>query len=770
MKNMLRLTLLLLACAGILPALAQGREEFNGPFASWANVKTRFGAHGNGKDDDTRAIQTALDSLSCPPTNYNTGNRAYMVVYLPAGTYCVSSTLVLRGKIGVSIVGEDPAKTIIKWTGPAKDTVLWTNGSAYFSVSRLTLDASGLEYMEGIGIHWMNKWRDANSRSFATVNIEITDCIFNGAFQHAIGGGTGVSPEATGANDSEVAIRRCTFRNCIEAGIDIHGYNALDYWVWDCNFIKCYIGVKNVHGNFHVFRCYFSGSLFSDTHSNMGYYTSVRGCYSDHSHAFALDAASSCNPFKRTFQDNQVISPSTLAVEYYHVGKLTFMGNTFTRSVDSTPANINYKGWCPAWYEVLSLHNTYELPHPIRIASNPQHLYSYMDQDSVKVKPALQTFLSSMDRTPAYVPRKIFEVPPGADAAAIQTLIDQASLLRGFRPVLHFAMGSYNIDRPLIIPAGSDMQWVGDGLIDASVLQEKQGLAQIPAEMIHVKGPSYISFRNLQIGKDGNKEPANAIVFENIDQPGAQTHLDQIYSHADTSLSVRNTNYLYLQKDNSFFTEGNYISGGPLVQKGKGTARIACFGGQFAGLYVQNNARFVAKDCWWEGDRRIPLDLQGSGNITIDGSMIAPNHVDSGTTIHIGNFKGQVTLANMYVQGALSVEANNPDLSLLAWNIHFYHKMDVLSFLPGARYKAAFLGLNAQCFRSNDPECKDIAYILDKLVGVSDVNPFLDNLTAADRECRPVLLKNLPAGTSNIYLSRVSVLGSRKTGLIFSAQ
>src|SRR5436189_182429 len=96
------------------------QDEFTGPYRSWANVKTRFGAKGDGIADDTKPIQKSLDSLTVAAKNFNTGNNAYAVIYLPKGTYRISNTLSLRGKIGISIIGEDPANTFITWSGKGK--------------------------------------------------------------------------------------------------------------------------------------------------------------------------------------------------------------------------------------------------------------------------------------------------------------------------------------------------------------------------------------------------------------------------------------------------------------------------------------------------------------------------------------------------------------------------------------------------------------------------------------------------------------------------
>lgn len=760
------LTILLFSSA----VFAQDREEFNGPYNSWADVKKRFGAHGNGKDDDTKALQNAIDGLGNPVTGTNMGAGAYVVVYLPAGTYCISSTLQLKGKIGVSIIGEDPARTIIKWTAKDSGTMLLCNGSAYFKVARLTWDNGGIRGMEGIGVHWLTRWNNAASRSFATLNIELSDMIFTPGFRYGIGGGTVPGP-GTGANDSEIAIKRCKFQHCTVSGVEIVGFNAIDYWIWDCSFLGCNFGIHCTQGTYHAYRCYFSGSTFSDVHHNQGYYVSVRGCYSENSSAFSLDDGMSCNPFKRIFQDNIIVRPKVLPVEFYHLGKITLMGNVINAALDTANrADINTKSWCPGIYEVLSLHNTYGYKTPVRIASNPQHLYSYGDSYNPGAHPPAAAFLKTMDKTPARVSRKVFEVPANADAAAIQMLIYQAAALKGQRPIIHFGVGAIYLDRPLIIPAGCDMQLTGDGMIYASMLTAKQPApSQLPALLI-VKGPSYISIRDLELESQTGGKINHGIIFQQVDQPTAQAHIDQLYSHADTTLYVNGLDHLYVEKDNSFFADGNRIIGGPLVQQGRGEAQVCCFGGQYAGLWIDNNASFTAKDCWWEGAERMPVNLDGSGNVTIDGTMIAPIHADSLPTIRVGHFSGKISLLNMYIQGGILAEVANAGLSMLVWNVHCYYKMNPVDFIrKGGTFKGAFIGINTQCFNKNDPACNSIASVPDVWHNVTDTSAFLDALTAQDRNTRPQMLRNLPAGVSNIYISRVT-LGNMQDGILFGKE
>jgi hypothetical protein len=751
-------------------AQSQLGEEFSGELSSWANVKSRFGAAGDGKNDDTKALQKALDSLSVQVKNFNMSRTGYATIYLPAGNYRITATLILQGKIGVNVIGEDPAKTMIIWDGQAGQPMFWANGSAYFKISRIAWNANLKKSITGIEIKWKTKWDNQSSQSFAPLNIEISDCHFIGRPGYGITGGTYAGTDATGANDSEVTIQRCYFKDCSEAGIQITGFNALDYWIWDCRFIQCKIGVGNAHGNYHAYRCYFEGSTQSDFINDNGYYTSVRACYSLNSESFSNDLGASCNPFKRIFQGNQIKPKRGNSIYFAHVGKPVFLDNIFIKGRDKPGEyTLHYSSWCGGIYEVLSIGNKYAMANPLRMAVPNKRVFSVNDNYKYtgELPVSKDAFLAGQNPLPGKFIRRVFEVPRNATSEKIQELINKAAQLKDSRPIIHFGFGTYILDKTLTVPAGSDIQFIGDGLIYASVI--KKGL-NFPGgkSMLKIKGPTNIVVRDLQIlDHEGSGSDINAIEFINVDQPGSTAFIDQLHTSSATSIEMDGLNYLYVQKQNSFFSTGNRIYGGELTKKGQGTAGLHCFGGQFADLNVQGNARFVSKDCWWEGANKKPLDITGSGTITLDGIMIAPITADSSNVIEVKKFSGKISIMNAYIQGGVAITPDNPSLSLLLWNIHFYHAMNPTRFVTRqSNFRGAFLGLSTQCFEAGNANCGQIMSKEDQLLKVADEQDFLLQMLAQNRASMPRQYRSKAGKASSILLSRVSI-GNSNTAVKF---
>jgi len=733
------------------------------PLGSWANIKNRFKAVGNGAHDDTEAFQIALDSLSDQFTNYNMNTKSmYFVIYLPAGTYVLSSTLKLTGKMGVSIIGEDKSKVRIKWKGPAKDTMLVANGSSYFKISNITWDNGGVSNVEAIGIHWLDKI----TGKYAPTSIELSDLNFEEGFYYGISGGTNAN-EGTGANDAEVVINNCTFKECRKAGVAIHGYNALDYWIWNSEFIGCNNGIMCDRGNYHAYNCTFIRSTNADMENSDGYYISARGCKSINSNQFSKDLGGSCNAFKRIFQDNYIEGALKMPIEYYSQGRLTLMNNFFRKSRASTNVTINFEGWCPAIYQAFSLNNYFEDSVGIRIGSNHRkHLFSIKDRNNYKGKPEVRVsgIISNVEKAiPAGI---VYEIHPDDNTLKIQRTINAASSRSGknARPIVHFQPGEYILDRSLIIPSGSSIELVGDGIINSTVFIAAAGMKD--EALIWVKGPSQVVLRDFEL-RPGGESIQSGIRFDNIDQKRSEVRIDQLYSGAQTALMVKNYNYTYFEKNNSFYSSGNVLIGGKVQNAGKGTFKMNCFGGQGVRTTLDNNAQLVAKDCWWEGASRkdfLPLDfVKGSGKFSISGAMIAPADIDTTSTIRIGDFGGQITLTDMYIYGGLEITGTRPDLKVLAWNINLMLKTNPFSnIIRNTRASIYMAGITSQCSGSINPGCQgSIISHPDSSINVNNDEKFIELMMKDLGEAMPRKSVDLPLTISNIKISRVAVTGGK---------
>ena len=436
------------ACLSSLVASAAPVAEFIGPFPSWANVKTEFGAVGDGKADDTAAIQKALESV-------RSSSSPKKVLYFPAGIYRITSTLRLdrishNEPLGMSITGEHPEKTIITWDGSTGGSMLFYD-AWYASISRFTLDGAGKA-----------KTAIEHGPKFATAN-ECTDMIFKDVeFGIEAGSAAGIA---------ETAVLRCRFFRCGKAAISIQDFNSLDWYIWDCWFEDCGIGVTNEFkaGNFHIYQSTFLRSKDADiTIRNTGYF-SFQGNTSIGSrrffHAKRAQAWKDLETWgsQATLQDNLVLDPTDpTPVVIENNGPNMILDNTF-RVAGEGPLVVNTPPSEKA--DLIVIGNTWTAARPIEVRGRLTELdnKTVAANTIADAKPVPVPFAESASRT-------VIEVAAGADAAAIQAAIDQAATMQGKRPVVHLPKGNYTVNKTLVIPAGCDLQLLGDGPENATQL------------------------------------------------------------------------------------------------------------------------------------------------------------------------------------------------------------------------------------------------------------------------------------------------------------
>jgi hypothetical protein len=258
---MKKFTLLFLAC--ILTALSnigfaqvlsyyQTGEEFSGPFPSWVNVKTAFGAVGDGVHNDAPNINAALQALR------NSSSDSFNVLYFPAGNYLINDSIYNPNGdyADMAIIGEDPATTKITWGGPSMSSS-GNSGQAMFSLQGWYLRISRLTF-EGNN----NAYRGIFKTGTFSTHCEFSDIVFKD-----FNAGIGLDFSAPVDGQAEDAIIRCSFINC-ESGIASCDWNSLDQWVWWCLFEDCNIGVNQCIGYCQIYDNVFLRSKDVDISSS----------------------------------------------------------------------------------------------------------------------------------------------------------------------------------------------------------------------------------------------------------------------------------------------------------------------------------------------------------------------------------------------------------------------------------------------------------------------------------------------------------------------
>ncbi|NQT37205.1 MAG: hypothetical protein HQ581_06935 [Planctomycetes bacterium] len=630
-------------------------EEFVGPLASWLDVRRDYGAVGDGKADDTAALQRALDEIR--------EHKQACVLYLPAGTYRITRTLKTARQAHqdnmVTIVGEDPAKVVLKWDGAEAGTMFQWD-AWYAKLSRLTFDGMG---RAGTCVLYGPR--------FSTYN-ETSDLVCRDA-KHGIVFGW---PGSAGQAENEVL--RCQFLRC-DVGIQTVNWNSMDIWVWYCRFEDCGRGIHNVMGNWHAWENLFLRSKVADVSiANLMAFSVVNNtsvgskCFLDFSSGHTWGAPTSIT-------GNRVLDPTgDWAMLLDNAGPYLVVDNVLRLGDHS-------RGIRMTWADQTFVGNVYSKDDAVAERGR----FRRIDEKVVAAKD-ISDSLPTLPPTPPRRHRKVFDLPATADAPTIQQAIDQAAALAGQRPVVHLPMGAYKIDRTLVVPRGCDLQLVGDGASEIATRLVWAGPAD--GVLLRIEGPSQVTIRDLQIQAGS---AAAAMLVESPDRSGDRIFVDQLNTSGPTGQAhgrtaalrvtgIENTalQFRALQGSGNGGTWVEVIGRGNDSATGSTVAVFTGATGTAAGQYdVKQGGRLVVRGVYHERSSASlnGLHLTDSGTLSIDATRFSYATSETAPTVAADNFRGLFTLATCILMPVETQETCRFELrgdgsgaSVLALNNQFW--------------------------------------------------------------------------------------------------
>lgn len=642
-------------------------ETFFGPFSSWINVCHVFGAKGDGKSDDTDALQKALTKLSIKPGKPEYSTRR--TLYLPAGTYRITRRLEISNVGGIAILGEHPETATLLWDGPEGGEMMWFNGKNS-RFGRFTWDGNG-KARAGLLFHWNG--RGKNIDQGPSYRLKLLDLRFKDM-------GTGVDAGGKlGWLDSEVVLQRCIFTNCSEYGIGLRHFNAVDWWIWNCRFEDCGVGVSNEPGPqggvFHVYESTFLRSKRADMSIFHTGFFAARDNISIGSNRFYHARNHGVNGAAMTLQNNTIqdtVQPDAILLET--CGPITLLDNTvISRPGHAGPAirvAVDARTSPPAAVpENAPRVEEHYLPVAVTAIGNQATV-----EPVLEVKGALTEHGSGLvdverldaGSLPLPVPlpvseAKVFEVPAAATQADLQQAIDAAATWArendGQRPVVHLPPEGIELTETLILPADTPLALIGDGAykwydgMRGTILRWNGTDGGGP--MLNLQGPSKVLLQGFSLlnpkvkNLRRQKTPLHpaavtaGIVVEKCDQPGARVFLEncdigangsgvlvdrtdwlqvEMRAHQGSGLNTWSDNWTVNDnRDWLPFPSVRVIGGERTASGEETTGRVDLFGVNTGRFRVDNGGRLLVRDMWYESNwAPFHIRFEGSGRFTFD--------------------------------------------------------------------------------------------------------------------------------------------------------
>jgi len=606
---------------------AEHAQQFDGPFPSWLNIQTAFGAKGDGVTDDTQAFQNALNQLVRNPS----------VLWVPKGTYLISSTLKMTACQQFSIIGEDPRNTVIEWNGPSDGTILDIEGCAWFRLARLG-------------------W---NGQNKAGVVIRIASSLENGEYYPTYDdiedqqiSRTKIGIEVGFAG--ETSVQRVHFDHNTVAGISLENWNALNFNVIDSLFTDCNVGVTNAapgvpgSGAFNVSNSVFVRSKTTDMMmGNTGPFSERQNISFD-SKAFFIGGAIGAGA-NIILQANTIINPVTTPIQIGSPGPIMLIDNSFT-GLDPSLNILSEVGYNPLG--VFSIGNRFFVAHPF---TGYIGLMNSIDEAQEASDSSPHVDIPADVYVPPLSGRPIVEVPLGSSSSVIQGLVNRAASSPN-GGVVHFPSGKLLIDQTIDIPESPNLTLTGDGTL--TILAGTNSLA---GPLFRVLG-SHAKLENMQISTVSGLVTDTGVEIDIEDRPSTSIHCDQCKTgNAAIGLQVTGIDNALVdirigELNAMGGQQGAVVTGGPARQSGGQTVgRLDAFMSSLDLYKVSDGGHFLVEDGWHDsGQGSQQFTLSGSGIVTHEGGTVyTPTSAPSMTA---SGFSGTVSLIGVSTNSTLTLD------------------------------------------------------------------------------------------------------------------
>jgi hypothetical protein len=630
-----------------------------GPFNSWLNVQTKYGAVGDGVHDDTNNIQSALSAAQ--------NNAA--VVYFPAGTYKITSTLAILNTTGVGMMGHSSADTTLKWAGASGGTMFDVSGWNEGAVERLTFDGNNIAAF----LHYSVSAQSSSGLFYL-------DNVFkNAQYGMLLGSGT--------TDDAERFILRNTFNNLSTAAISAQSNNALDIWPFYSTFNNNAIGVEGTYGNAFCIFCNFSantidihgGGTVQGTVSWGNYSTGSRqhllidGCGSDNGYSVVQDdtivnvtgssspIASSCGGAPMLVLHNQIGTNITPVISQNtgsgNGADILGVNNLFTKASGGMSA-------------------TGTSSRVIEVGSTYSGAVTGIENVITPAPPATGTILE----------------PSSATGSAIQALINTANTsYKGQRPVIHLGANIYNVVSAIIIPANLDVVVIGD-----AYGTNVNWTGPASGAVFQCNSPCKAYFMDMRITAPTG---VDAVLIGTEDSAGSYVNVWYLAAQNTGSgvlVDALNNTAVNLYGLNTY-TAGTNLA---LSVTGNNTltaqARTAVFAGTISNSYPYTGALIGANNCpnlvmrnaWMEKDAY--LGTFTCGNISFDAGQFAPSAASAGGyMMSLNGFNGKFSMLNFQFSNG-GTDAQPPQIIGSTANTNVLFGMNWFRLASGPAYDSGW--------------------------------------------------------------------------------